>query len=103
MALETVAPLLVKAAFPHAGQTCSAGTRVLVHRSLHHSLVEQLSTLIKELKVGPGLQSPDIGALVSRDQQRKVQDYIDIGTQEGATAIQGERYLMVPTWNPAAL
>lgn len=87
--VESVAPFLLKAAFPHAGQTCSAGTRILVHRSLHAQLVAKLGTLLQQLKVGPGLQSPDIGALVSQNQRHKVQEYIDIAAQEGATVIQG--------------
>ncbi|MFC3337879.1 aldehyde dehydrogenase family protein [Paracandidimonas soli] len=87
--VDAIAPLLLKAAFPHAGQTCSAGTRVLVHRSQHKKLVERLSALLKTLKVGPGLQKPDIGALVSRAQQQKVEGYIDLARQEGATVIQG--------------
>lgn len=87
--VKSIAPLLLKAAFPHSGQTCSAGTRILVHRSLHAKLVAELSTLIKQLKVGPGSQSPEIGALVSQNQRHKVQEYIDLASQEGATVIQG--------------
>src|SRR5690606_17552354 len=87
--LDAAAPLLLKAAFPHAGQTCSAGTRILVQRGAHKALRERLAALAAQLRVGPGLNDPDIGALVSRDQQRKVLEYIDIGRDEGAEVIVG--------------
>lgn len=87
--LEEGLPLILKAAFPNSGQTCSAGSRVLVQRTRHGELIERLAALNRELRVGPGLQNPDIGALVSRAQQRKVLDYIDIGRDEGAEVITG--------------
>ncbi|SPU50299.1 aldehyde dehydrogenase family protein [Bordetella trematum] len=85
--LDKVAPALLQAAFPHAGQTCSAGTRVLVQRQAHAALSSRLAGLAAGLRVGPGLSDPDIGPLVSRQQQRRVLEYIDIGRNEGAEVI----------------
>lgn len=87
--LDACVPAILKAAFPNSGQTCSAGSRVLVQRARHQELTERLSALNRKLRVGPGLQNPEIGALVSRDQQRKVQQYIRIGRDEGAEVITG--------------
>ncbi|HYG43684.1 MAG TPA: aldehyde dehydrogenase family protein [Bordetella sp.] len=91
--LESAAPLLLKAAFPHAGQTCSAGTRILVQRAAHAQLVQRLAKLTRGLQVGPGLSDPDLGPLVSQTQRRKVLDYIDIGRGEGAEVIAGGQVL----------
>jgi len=60
-----------------------------VQRGAHKALRERLAALAAQLRVGPGLNDPDIGALVSRDQQRKVLEYIDIGRDEGAEVIVG--------------
>lgn len=87
--LDDALPVLLKAAFPNSGQTCSAGSRVLVQRARHRELVDRLAALCHGLKVGPGLQNPDIGPLVSRAQQGKVLDYIGIARDEGAEVITG--------------
>ncbi|SMH62743.1 aldehyde dehydrogenase family protein [Azospirillum agricola] len=87
--LDEAVPVLIKAAFPNSGQTCSAGSRVLVQRAVHRELVERLAARCRELTVGSGLQNPDIGALVSRAQQGRVLDYIRIGRDEGAEVITG--------------
>ncbi|QCN98364.1 aldehyde dehydrogenase family protein (plasmid) [Azospirillum argentinense] len=87
--LDDALPVLLKAAFPNSGQTCSAGSRVLVQRARHRELVDRLAALCRGLKVGPGLQNPDIGPLVSRAQQGKVLDYIGIAGDEGAEVITG--------------
>lgn len=91
--LEAAAPALLKAAFPHAGQTCSAGTRVLVQRARYAETVERLAALNDALSYGPGLSDPDLGPLVSRAQQRKVLDYIQLGHEEGAEVLRGGRAL----------
>ncbi|MFC5358985.1 aldehyde dehydrogenase family protein [Azospirillum himalayense] len=87
--LDDALPVLLKAAFPNSGQTCSAGSRVLVQRARHRELVDRLAALCRDLKVGTGLQNPDIGPLVSRAQQGKVLDYIGIARDEGAEVITG--------------
>jgi aldehyde dehydrogenase (NAD+) len=87
--LDEAAPAILRAAFPNSGQTCSAGSRVLVHRSVHAQLSERLAKGTRTLRVGPGLDDPDIGPLVSAAQRRKVQDYVQIGRTEGAEALIG--------------
>ena len=87
--LSVCAPAILKAAFPNSGQTCSAGSRVLVQRGRHVELIELLSALSRELRIGPGLMNPEIGALISRDQQHKVERYIRIGRDEGVEVITG--------------
>ena len=91
--LDDALPTILKAAFPNSGQTCSAGSRVLVQRAVHRELAERLATMTRALSVGAGLQDPDIGPLVSAAQQRKVRDYIEVGRGEGAEVIAGGQAL----------
>ena len=91
--LEDAAPTILRAAFPNSGQTCSAGSRVLVQRRVHRQLVDRLVDSARALQVGAGIQDPDIGPLVSQAQRRKVLDYIEIGRAEGAEVLGGGKVL----------
>ncbi|SHI37267.1 aldehyde dehydrogenase family protein [Pollutimonas bauzanensis] len=91
--LDEALPVILRAAYPNSGQTCSAGSRVLVQRSVHRELAGKLDGLNRNLRVGPGLQDPDIGPLISGAQQRKVLDYIEIGRSEGAEVLDGGNLL----------
>lgn len=92
-ALDAALPVLLKAAFPHAGQTCSAATRLLVERPILSDVMGRLSARLSELTVGCGLDDPDLGPLVSAAQRQKVESYIALGTEEGAETITGGRFI----------
>ncbi len=91
--LADAAPTILRSAFPNSGQTCSAGSRVLVQRRVHRELADRLAEAARALTVGAGIQDPDIGPLVSAAQRRKVLDYIDIGRAEGAAVLSGGKAL----------
>ncbi|AMY68380.1 aldehyde dehydrogenase [Frigidibacter mobilis] len=82
-AVETTVPVLLKAAFPNSGQTCSAGTRVLVERPILDRVMDQLAGRLPGLTLGRGLDDPDLGPLVSAGQRRKVEGYVTIGAERG--------------------
>jgi len=73
----------------NAGQICSAGSRLLVQRDVHDSVVKGLSGLNESMRVGPGDGDPFMGPLVSEEQRRRVESYIELARDEGATVIQG--------------
>ncbi len=90
--------------FFNAGQVCSAGSRILVHESIHDEVVERLVARAQAVRVGnPRDASTSMGPLVSAIQMQRVLDYIDIGKREGASiAIGGARvadsgYFVAPT------
>ncbi len=89
--LDHAARCLIDAAFYNQGEACTAGSRILAHRSIHDALVARLKAAIERLRVGPGVQAGvHIGPLVSRRQQESVLEYLRIGVEEGATiAAQG--------------
>jgi len=76
--------------FFNQGETCAAGTRVLVHRSLYDEVVQALATAAKSQKTGDPFD-PDttLGALVSKDHLDRVMSYIDKGRAEGARLVAG--------------
>ncbi len=77
-------------AFANQGEVCSAGSRLLVEESIHAKLVEAILKKIPKIKVGHGLGAGvKMGALVSSDHLKKVEEYIQIGIKEGAKLICG--------------
>ncbi len=79
--------------FVNSGQVCTAGTRILVERSIHDSFVESLVGATESMRLGPALDDgTGMGPVVSAEQLERVTSYIDIGRSEGAElATGGER------------
>ncbi|KOG34456.1 aldehyde dehydrogenase family protein [Streptomyces resistomycificus] len=75
-------------AFGNAGQTCSAGTRLLLQRGAEEFL-DKLVAYAASLRIGPGLTDPDIGPLVAGRQRDRVLGYLDLAREEGAVARAG--------------
>jgi len=83
---------VANAIFQNAGQTCSAGSRLLVERKAHDALVERLAARARAMRVGPGVSDPDMGPIISRRQLETIERYVQIGKGEGAEiAAGGER------------
>ena len=72
------------------GEICSAGSRLFVERGIYDEFVERLADMARSVKLGHGLDATTkMGPLVSKDQQRRVLDYVRIGREENATAVAG--------------
>jgi len=72
-------------AFMNAGQMCWAGSRLLVHESVHDEVVQRLSKMAEGWKLGPGLEKDTrMGPVVSAEQKAKALEYVDVGKREGA-------------------
>ncbi len=74
--LERAAESIAKAILQNAGQTCSAGSRLLVHDSVHDTLIEMVCRRLQLATIGAGLEDPDLGPLVSRKQQQRVESMV---------------------------
>ena len=76
--------------FAGTGEVCSAGSRLLVERSLHDRFVGELVSRAMAIKVGDPLAGDsEMGPLVSRQQLETVERYVGIGLEEGATLATG--------------
>jgi aldehyde dehydrogenase (NAD+) len=72
------------------GEVCAAGSRLVVERSVHDQVVEELAARAKKLTPGdPFDKSSRLGAVVSKRQQQTVLSYIEKGKQEGAKLVAG--------------
>jgi len=74
--LELALPVLFNAIIQNAGQTCSAGSRILVERSRFDEVVERLSERFRKTRVGPAVEDPDCGPLISARQAGRVKELV---------------------------
>jgi betaine-aldehyde dehydrogenase len=76
--------------FYSAGEVCSNGTRVFVHRSLKAAFLEKLVARTRRLRIGDPMDpATQVGALISEEHMHKVLDYIERGRAEGARVLTG--------------
>ncbi|MGI9262509.1 MAG: aldehyde dehydrogenase family protein [Woeseiaceae bacterium] len=81
--LEAAMPFLVRAGIQNAGQTCSAASRVMIHRSIYDEVVDRLASVYADLRVGAAQTDPDVGPLISAKQKSLVERLIDEGESRG--------------------
>jgi aldehyde dehydrogenase (NAD+) len=76
--------------FAATGQTCIAGSRLLVQESIHDVFVQKLVAMARQAKLGdPSQFETQVGPVTTPPQYRKVLSYIDIAKGEGATCVLG--------------
>jgi aldehyde dehydrogenase (NAD+) len=89
--------------FANAGQVCSAGSRLIIHKNIKDEFLDRLVARTDEMVVDDGKLDPDMGPLVSKEQYEKVLDYIEIGRTEvgeplvGGEALTRDGYFIEPT------
>jgi len=88
--LEQAAFGAISGIFAATGQTCIAGSRLLVQDSIHDAFVERLLAVARTARMGdPMSADTQVGPITTPPQYRKVLEYIDIARAEGATAVLG--------------
>ena len=88
--VATAASTIGSGIFYNSGQTCNAGSRLIVHRSVREALVEGIADLGRRLAPGEPLDpATEMGSMVDERQLEKVLGYVDLGRREGATVVAG--------------
>ena len=81
---------VISGIFAATGQTCIAGSRLLVQQSIHDQFLEKLVAFAKTAKMGnPMSKDTQIGPVTNKPQLEKILKYIDIAKGEGAQAVLG--------------
>ncbi|MHB1682640.1 MAG: aldehyde dehydrogenase family protein [Bacilli bacterium] len=87
---ETAVDYALYAIYVNAGQVCSAGSRLLIERSLHDRFMERLVERATKIQVGDGFDpNTEMGPLITPAHMEKVERYIAIGLAEGARLLCG--------------
>lgn len=90
-------PFLVNAGIQNAGQTCSASSRILVHKSIYEKVRAKMSAAYSALTVGPAMSDHSMGPLVSKRQKEIVEGFLSLAKQDGIPiAAQGAYVADVP-------
>lgn len=85
---------IVWSAFGTAGQRCTACSRIIVHRDVKEELEEKLLREMQAITIGDGLDSKvKVGPVINRQALEKINHYVQLGKQEGATLLTGGRIL----------
>ena len=81
---------VVSGIFAASGQSCQAGSRLLVQESIHDIFVEKLIAFVRTAKLGdPSDPQTQVGPISTRPQFDRVMAYIEIAKREGATCVLG--------------
>lgn len=94
---DAMLPVVVNAIVQNAGQTCSAGSRLLVQRSAYEEILSRLSQAFRALKVGPAAMDLDCGPLIRQSQLARVQGFLQQAQADGLrTAGSGQLVAEAP-------
>ena len=83
---------VVSGIFAATGQTCMAGSRLLVHSSIHDEFVDKLVDFVSAARLGDPTESDtNMGPVSNRPQLERVMRYIEVAKGEGAECVTGGR------------
>jgi aldehyde dehydrogenase (NAD+) len=94
--LDAAVPIIVKSVIQNAGQTCSAGSRLLIHESVFEEAVARVGEALAGVSIGAGLDDPDLGPLISAKQFDRVAAMVERATKPGIRVMGGPGAIDVP-------
>jgi acyl-CoA reductase-like NAD-dependent aldehyde dehydrogenase len=96
-AMDDAVKGVISGIFAATGQTCIAGSRLLVQQSIHNTFIDRLVALAETARMGnPMSLETQVGPVTTRPQYEKILDYIDIAQKEGAKLALGGKPAMRP-------
>ncbi|WP_410509463.1 aldehyde dehydrogenase family protein [Methanosarcina hadiensis] len=88
--LELALEGVVWGAFGTTGQRCTATSRLILHEKIKDEFIARLLAKTKSLRVGNGLlPETDVGPVINKSQLERIEKYVRIGKEEGATLLLG--------------
>jgi aldehyde dehydrogenase (NAD+) len=88
--LEPAIPAIVAALIQNAGQSCSAGTRLLVQRDAFEEVTSRVAAALDRITIAPGIEDKDLGPLISDRQLQRALRLLDAAREHGAEVRGGE-------------
>ena len=85
--LDAAIPVVINAIVQNSGQTCSAGSRVLIEQSIYEPLLQRLGQAFKALRAGPAAADLDLGPLIRATQLSRVQDFLSQAQRDGIAVV----------------
>ena len=97
--IDRAVPDILKELYSNAGQICSAGTRLVIERSVHDEVMERLVAGAATITIGCGLDDPQMGPLITESQLAQVEGYVDGARARGLDILTGGARAEVPGFN----
>lgn len=85
--MDAMVPVVVNAIVQNAGQTCSAGSRLLVERRAYEEVLERVGRAFAALRAGPATADLDCGPLIRKTQQERVQGFLQAAERDGIPTV----------------
>ncbi len=85
--IDAALPVLLGAIVQNAGQTCSAGSRLLVQRAIYSDLLGRLGELFEATRTGPASDDPDCGPLINARQLARVRRFLEEAEESPITVV----------------
>lgn len=89
--IERATATVKTALLQNSGQTCSAGTRLIVERSIHEPMVKALKQMFESAVIGQGETDPDLGPLISGVQLERVRGFVERGGSAAELIVGGRQ------------
>jgi aldehyde dehydrogenase (NAD+) len=87
--LQRAVPVIANSILQHCGQSCVAGSRLLVEETVATQLLDALEKRFQSIRLGHGLDDPDMGPLISERQRDQVKRYVEGAGKTGRLVIGG--------------
>ncbi|MGJ9413847.1 aldehyde dehydrogenase family protein [Aeromicrobium sp. CF4.19] len=94
--LDVAVPVILKSFLQNAGQTCSAGSRLVVHDAVHGELLNRLEKAVGDVRIGAGPADPDLGPLISQKQLDRVTRMVERAAASADPRIGGPKRVATP-------
>ncbi|QCB47633.1 aldehyde dehydrogenase family protein [Hydrogenophaga sp. PAMC20947] len=89
--IDAALPFIVSGIVQNSGQTCSAGSRLLVHRGAYEAVLQRVGDAFKALRAGSPKMDLDLGPLIRKTQLERVNGFLEDARTSGiATVAQGQ-------------
>ena len=87
--LNRAVPVITNSILQHCGQSCVAGSRLIVDKSIEPQLIEALEARFRAVQLGHGIDDPDMGPLISGHQRSVVAGYVKAATDSARLVCGG--------------
>lgn len=88
--LDQAVPAIVNGLLQNAGQSCSAGSRLLVEQDVFEAVTARVAEAFAKVKLGPGIEDPQLGPLISARQRDRATTMLEHAAAAGARVLGGE-------------
>lgn len=85
--LNAALPVIVNAIIQNAGQTCSAGSRLVVHKEIYDEMIGRLADRFNKITVDAAEKDPDIGPIINKTQLKRIEEFVESAIGNGAEVL----------------